>query len=363
MAAPLRFSSRLTSSARIPLLQVTKSAVATVGAWFIAELVLPGTLPVFAAIAALLVVQPSVNQSVGRALERSFGVIAGVVIAYVIGLLFGQNSFIVLVSIVVAIFIGWALRLTPGSANQIPISAMLVLTIGAATPDYAFARIIETLIGAGIGLVVNIAIVPPVLLTPAREAVSALGSEIAATFDRLADALRAPTTEARLLEILVTARLLRPMQTKASDALTAAEESLAFNPRQQRYREVLAHEEALFQRLGALITRTLGMARALHDHYDAQLADEPTIEPIADELERAAHDLRLLISGDGTHGSAGSDDTAGAPAGSSPDDSSAAVPLLTAPLRILTPHPEHWVLIGSLMEDLRRVHEEIVGAE
>jgi hypothetical protein len=34
---------------------------------------------------------------------------------------------------------------------------------------------------------------------------------------------------------------------------------------------------------------------------------------------------------------------------------------LTAPLRITRPHPEHWLLIGSLMEDLRRIREEIVG--
>ena len=47
---------------------------------------------------------------------------------------------------------------------------------------------------------------------------------------------RTPKTDAQLQEILLTARLLRPMQAKAQEALTAADESLAFNPRQQRYR-------------------------------------------------------------------------------------------------------------------------------
>lgn len=350
MTGPARFTARLRSSARIPLLQVTKSAIATVLAWFVAELVLPGTLPVFAAIAALLVVQPSVNQSVGRALERSFGVIAGVVIAFGIGILFGQDSVIVLAAIVVAIFVGWALRLTPGSANQIPISVMLVLTIGAATPDYALARIIETLIGAAIGLIVNILVVPPVLLAPAHAAVTALGTEIAATFERLADALRTPKTDVQLQEILLTARLLRPMQAKAQESLKAADESLAFNPRQQRYRVALDADDALFARMGPLVTRALNMTRAVHDHYDAGLSSEPTVEPIVDELERAAHDLRLLVRPD-------------AAATREPDTETKNLPLLTAPLRILTPHAEHWVLIGSLMEDLRRVHEEIVGAE
>ena len=34
---------------------------------------------------------------------------------------------------------------------------------------------------------------------------------------------------------------------------------------------------------------------------------------------------------------------------------------ITEPLLIMTPHPQHWILIGSLMEDLRRVREEIKG--
>jgi hypothetical protein len=27
----------------------------------------------------------------------------------------------------------------------------------------------------------------------------------------------------------------------------------------------------------------------------------------------------------------------------------------------VSPNPEHWILIGSLLEDMRRVREEIVG--
>jgi hypothetical protein len=28
---------------------------------------------------------------------------------------------------------------------------------------------------------------------------------------------------------------------------------------------------------------------------------------------------------------------------------------------ISTPDPRHWVLMGSLLEDLRRIHDEIAG--
>jgi len=147
---------------------------------------------------------------------------------------------------------------------------------------------------------------------------------------------------------MIQARLLRPMLAKAERAISQAEESLTLNPRQARHREVLDADTDLYGRLIPLVTRALGMTRALRDHYDESLHLEPTVQAFAIELERAAHDLRLLTV---------------APEGRRADAAAPAVepPALTAPLMIMTPHPQHWILIGALMEDLRRVREEITG--
>lgn len=324
---------------------MVKTSVAVGLAWVISQLLLPNELPIFAAIAAIFVVQPSINQSLGKAVERSLGVIGGVVIAYLIGLAFGQSSWIVLGTIVLCILLAWALRLSPGSANQIPISAMLVLSIGSTTPAYAFDRIIETIIGAGIALIVNVVIVPPVLLAPAHEAVVLLAREVADTLDRVSDALCAPQTTFNLEELMLKARLLRPMLAATERAITQAEESLTLNPRQARHRSGLDADVELFDRLKALVTRSLGMTRSLRDHYDDSLHLEPTVQAFSLELSRASHDLRLLARN--------IDDPE--------EEPEAEVPALTAPLTIATPHLEHWILIGSLMVDLRRVREEIVG--
>jgi hypothetical protein len=37
------------------------------------------------------------------------------------------------------------------------------------------------------------------------------------------------------------------------------------------------------------------------------------------------------------------------------------LPALTAPMLVPRPHPDHWILIGSLLEDLRRIREVIIG--
>ncbi|UOQ87973.1 FUSC family protein [Agromyces endophyticus] len=337
-------SSTLRAAKRPPLLQVAKASVATIAAWLVAGWLIPGQLPVFAAIAALLVVQPSVNQSFGKAIERSVGVILGVLIATAISLTVGQSSWIILVAIVVAMLVAWALKMTPATSNQVAISAMLVLALGSSSPEYAIDRVIETLIGAAIGFVVNVAIVPPVAVAPARRDLALLGGELAASLDRLAGALETPQSPPQLQQLMVEARLMRPMRDAADAAITAGEESLTLNPRRSAHRTDLGEMRTLLERLSPIVTQVIGMTRATFDHYDPSLAEEPTVQAIAEQLRRAAHDVRLAVH----------------LADVDPEPMTSAIPALTAPLVVTPPKSGHWILIGSLMEDLRRIRAELV---
>ncbi|MFF2271782.1 aromatic acid exporter family protein [Agromyces sp. NPDC058136] len=342
-------TSTFRSSKRVALLQVAKAAVATIAAWLIAGWLIPAQLPVFAAIAALLVVQPSVNQSFGKAIERSIGVILGVLIASGISLVFGQNTWIILVAIVVAMLVAWSLKMTPGTSNQVAISAMLVLALGSSSPAYAFDRIIETLIGAAIGIVVNTLIVPPVAVAPARRDLTLLAGELAASLDRLASALEKPQSPAQLQQLMLEARLMRPMRDAADAAISTGEESLTLNPRRSAHRTDLGEMRALLDRLSPIVTQVIGMTRAFFDHYDDALAAEPTVRAIAEQLRRAAHDVRLAVHL--------------ADYEPEPEPLTSAVPALTAPLVIAPPQSGHWILVGSLMEDLRRIRGELIDEE
>jgi uncharacterized membrane protein YccC len=334
----------LRASKRVPILQVVKAAIATIAAWLIAGWLIPGPLPVFAAIAALLVVQPSVNQSFGKAIERSIGVILGVIIATGISLVFGQSSWIILVAIVVAMLVAWALKMTPGTSNQVAISAMLVLALGASSPEYALDRVLETLIGAAIGIIVNALVVPPVALTPARRDLALLGGELAASLDRLASALESPQSSGGLEQLMLEARLMRPMRDAADASIADGEESLTLNPRRSAHRTELSELRALLERLSPIVTQVIGMTRAFFDHYDGALAAEPTVRAIAEQLRRAAHDVRLAVH----------------LADVDPEPLTSALPALTSPLVVSPPKSGHWILIGSLMEDLRRIRAELV---
>ena len=269
---------------RAPLLQIAKSAVAMIAAWLICGWLIPdGPPPVFAAIAALLVVQPSLNQSYLKAIERSAGVV-GVIVASGIGMLVTDPVWSLPLSIVLALGVAWVVRMTAGTTNQVAISALLVIAMGAATPGYALDRIIETVIGAALGFVVSLVLVPPVATVPARRAVESLGDELAATLERLADALQRPQTPAQLTELMVTARLLRPMREAADAAIEDARACswICGGRHRSRFDSVVA----LRDRFSPIVTQVVGMTRAFYDRYDAAVADDAIVQDIAEQLRR-----------------------------------------------------------------------------
>ncbi|HUG51898.1 MAG TPA: FUSC family protein [Terrimesophilobacter sp.] len=351
----MRLTSSLRASSRSPLLQVLKTSLASVGAWVVCVVLLNQPLPIFAAIAALLVVQPSVNLSLAKGIERSLGVVIGVILASGATLLFGHAMWVVLGIIVVSLLLAWALQLTPGSSVQIPISAMLVVAMGAQTPGYAASRVLETMIGAVIGLIVNVVVVPPVLLAPAHDSVTRLADAIATTLESLADGLLSRKNPEVFEKILVDARDLRRLRDAAGSDITRAGDSLMLNPRGAKHRDLLDRDKDFLASLTILVTRVLGVARAIRDHYDVDLSDNPVVRSVATELARAGHDVRLLARHRQDPGGTGM------PGGSDRMPITAELPALTAPLLISKPHPEHWILIGSLMEDLRRIREVITG--
>ena len=336
----MSMTAALRAPRRSPFLQVLKSAAATSAAWLLAGWLIQGPPPVFAAIAALLVVQPSVNQSLTKALERSVGVIAGVVIASALGILLGGSTWVILLATVIALLVAWVVRMTPGTANQVAISALLVLALGGTSPGYAVDRILETLMGAAIGIVINLVIVPPVAIAPARAAVDALAAELSNSLERLATALESPRSRAQVEEVLLEARLMKPMRDNADAALAEASESLTLNPRRARRSELAALRDEI-DRFSPIVTQTIGMTRAFADHYDPSVADEPIVRAIAEQLRRAAHDVRIVGRGAET---------------TEPAD---IVPALTTPLDVRAPTSQHWMLIGSMLEDLRRIHEAL----
>lgn len=300
-------------------------------------------MPIFGAIAALIVMQDSVDQSLTRGIERVVGVLLGVSVALGAGVAFGPQAWLFIAAIIVSMCVGWVLRMTPTSTNQIAISALLMIALGGLQLGYGFERLIETAIGAAIGFAINALVVAPVRTSTVHGAIEQLTEQSAAVLERLADSLAEPRDDEWLMTMYQDARALQQERTRVHGLLRQARESLRLNPRSNRHRQGLAEDDALYQRLQPIVTQIIGMARAIYDLYEPDLVVDPSVIGMVEEMRRAAHDLELLVRPEAK------------------DTASIELPTLTTPYTIPRPHPDHWVLIGSLMEDLRRVRGRITG--
>ena len=101
-----------------------------------------------------------------------------------------------------SIIVGQLLRLGP-NLIEVPISAMLVLGVGYAAGAQASGlnRVVETLIGAAVGVLVNVVFPPAVRTRNAGQAVQRLAEEVAALLEEAAQGLgRAESTALSVID-------------------------------------------------------------------------------------------------------------------------------------------------------------------
>jgi len=130
-----------------------KTAIAAGLAWVAALAADPHSRPYFAPLAVLLVVQPTVYDSLSRAFQRVAGVVVGVAAALAVSHFLAPSGWSIGIIIFAGLLVGWTARLGPQGAVQVPVSALLVFLVGRATPGYAGERIADTLIGAGVAVI------------------------------------------------------------------------------------------------------------------------------------------------------------------------------------------------------------------
>jgi hypothetical protein len=214
---------------KISTAQVMKATVAAVVAYVVAQQVLGGQHPMLlAALTALLVVKVTLYETIRHGWQRIGSVIVGVVIAALLSSVFGLTWWSLGVTVLAALLLGKVLRLGDHSL-EIAVNAMAVLVLGSHN-HLGLDRVFETLIGAGIGVLVSLA-APPVHVQPASDAIGRLAEEIGRVLRSVAVDVERGWTYERALDGLRRARALEKQVRAAQGALAQAEESLRLNPR------------------------------------------------------------------------------------------------------------------------------------
>ena len=191
------------------------------------------------------------------------------------------------IAIAASLAIGHALNLKD-HILEVPISAMLILQLG--TDTAAADRFVETIIGAGVGLVAGL-LTSPVRVQPAEEAIDGLGSHVAALLNDMGDDLRVEPDEKTAGQWVERAEQARDEVPPVQNALAEAEDSARFNP---LARGIDLHDLALRDALeileeAAVITH--GLARSSADRTLLYLNDQ---SGLGAEMWEA--DVRLHLS-------------------------------------------------------------------
>jgi len=246
-----------------PGLRTAKTTLAAVISWELARR-LPGeSLPVLAPLTALLVTQLTVVETVTGSLQRVGSVVVGVLLAVLLADLLGLQWWSVGLVVFASLAVGQVLRLGEHRI-EVPISALLVLAVGG-QPGAARTRVLETLIGAAVGVAVNVVVAPPVYVQSASDAIVELAETMARLLKDAGDELARGWSGEDAYDRLQQARELEGPLGRARHALARAEDSLRLNPRRRRIGDPSSDLQAALTTLEHSVILVRGLFRSLVD--------------------------------------------------------------------------------------------------
>jgi len=183
------------------------------------------------------------------------------------------------------------------SILEVPISAMLILSLD--THAAGTWRIVETLVGAGAGLLAGLVFARP-RVQPAAEAIDELCRKMAGLLEEMSDGLRDGSVLDRSGDWLGQARRLAGEVQRVDDALREAEESVRLNPRGLRLPSAAVTLRLRLETLehAAIVIRAL--ARSIADSIRLAGDDSPMHDP--QTRDKLAEVLRQLAAAVRTYG-------------------------------------------------------------
>ncbi|MFF5448772.1 aromatic acid exporter family protein [Streptomyces sp. NPDC012888] len=211
------------------VVQALRSTLAAVLAYVVALRLSSEPAPLTAPLTALLVVQVTLYSTLTTGIRRMNSVVAGVLIAIGFSALVGLSWWSLGLLILASLVVGHLVRVDE-FVPEVAISAMLVLGV-TRVADTAWDRILETLIGAAVGLLVNLLVAPPVWVGPAGEAITDLAARMSRLLTHMARAPLGATDVGQAAARLHEARRLDNDIAHVDTALRQAEDSLRLNPR------------------------------------------------------------------------------------------------------------------------------------
>ncbi len=142
-------------------LHIVKTVIAATLAWWLAVSILDSQIPFLAPWIALMIMMPTVMKSLKHGIQATIASWIGVGLSYLIGSLIGVSLW----SLALALFLGMLITKVPGLRTEgFNAATTVIFVLGAGYAEQApllDSRSIEVAIGAVVGIVVNMVVMPP----------------------------------------------------------------------------------------------------------------------------------------------------------------------------------------------------------
>lgn len=273
------------------LVTVVRLTTAAVVSYLLTLVLTDGAADLTGPLTALLVVQASAFSTLKMAAVRVGAVLCGVVVATLLTTWVGLTWWSLGAAIAASLLLGQVLRLG-AQALETPISAMLILAV--ADPSIAAeTRVLNTLIGAGVGLAFNLVYPPAMPTSSAVRSVVRVAEAAAAPLDEAGHTLTAgPVTREHVEDWLDSVRIAGRHVAEATEAVAALRDSRRLNPRALATRDVeplLASGLAILDRC-LLAVRSL-LSVVLTELPTGQRRDDPYSEELRAAFAVVVHDV------------------------------------------------------------------------
>lgn len=213
---------------RYVALQAARSTLAAVVAWLVVSQWFHFEQAFLAPYVAVFLVEATVIRSARQAVVQVGAVVAGLLLAVVVTRIVASSTVAIGIAVAVGYLIGqW--RRFGNNGIWVAITALLVIATGATgSPVLLGERLLETAIGAVIGVAVTALVLPPVY--PAGDEATALTRELRDLLREMAEGCRDTASDVRDGWVR-RARGIDRLLHRALDESRWAHESVRFNPR------------------------------------------------------------------------------------------------------------------------------------
>ena len=355
---------RVRSRGRAAFFRALRLSGAAVASYLVAHALSPNTIPILAPLTALLVVQVTLSSTLWSGLERVISVMAGVLLAVLFSAVVGLTWWSLGALIAVSIVLGQLLKLGP-NLIEVPISAMLVLAVGAnAATQAATGRLSETVVGAIVGAGANV-IFPPALRTlDAGARVDRFAGRIAGVLNQAAEQLSAGRVDsAGARQWLEEARRLSRHVPGIERDIIAADQGRQLNLRALGTPRTSPSLRDGLDALEHSLVAVRSMFRSILDGMRDVVAEDEYAQDVREAFALLLRDLADCFTGFGRMVRAQVDDDAATEAG----ELAASLTALreararVSELLLLGPRadPVYWELNVSLLSTVERVLREL----